>query len=476
MTTKLVKVKIKDLIPNPDNLRSEYINIVALAQSIRTMGLIQPITGKLTKDKKLHIAAGHRRRAALMYLVDNGEMSEDDEIDVLGDTAAVDELKVTSTMLIENMQRSDLAPMDEADGVMRLVAEHGMKIAEIKDHLGVSLQWVKDRVALSSIEGTTVAEELVNGRLTIQHAVQYAGLTTDRQDKLCKKDKVPSRFDIESEDSRQRSQEKTLKLMRKLQKAGLLAITEHEAKRIAGTPYEDLVESADDMSIKSLLGSASTFADNQWNPGPGTWLDKTVIARHHHDATEAIDKYIETHGKGIVIVAVNTNGFYEWQQWSSVTVDEDGSTHGDAITDLDKMEDFVEAKNSAILEQYNSDVLAVKQKYLEDTKPADLLRGVARRVIDNELGWGSHEEMFLYFKLDHADDREERKATLESFAAQNQSNLAAVAMYLVLARRGGAESVGLELPAGPEYAAVEYDDYDDQGAYIHPSETEEVAA
>ena len=476
MTVKLTKVKIEDLIPNPNNLRAEYMNIPQLAQSIKSMGMIQPITGKLTKDKKLHIEAGHRRRAALVYLVNQGDMTLEDEVEVLGDTAAVDELKVTSTMLIENMQRDDLAPMDEADGVMRLVADHGMKVAEIKDHLGVSLQWVKDRVALHSIDGTVVADELTNGRITIQHATMFAGLTTDRQDRLCKGDKVPSRFDIESEGSKQASEERTTKLLRKLQKQGLLATTEAEAKRIAATAYEDLVSNADDLSIKSLLGSATEFAANQWNPGEGTWLDKTIIARHHHDAEKAIEEYLDSHGKGIVIVAVKSNGFYEWQEWKSITVDAEGALHDEDLTDLEKMEDHVNAMNDEIREQWNSEVLARKQKFLEEAKLNDLYRGIAMRTIQQELGWGNHTELFKYFDLPYSEDRAERAATVEEFASKTATNGARVAMYLVLDRRGGEAAAGLEMPEPPSYGLVDYDQYDEAGAYIHPSDEEGVAA
>lgn len=470
---RLSTVALSAIKPNPLNLRSEYNDIDGLAASIREVGMIQPITGHL-KNGELVIVAGHRRYHALVKLVKDGHITWDEKVKVLTETQAEKAELSTAQMLVENMQREGLSPMDEADGVIRLASQYGMKLKDIAAQLGVTQQWVKDRMALASLDDSPVVELLDQGKVTIAHAVDFANLPEDKREKLTKDGKVPTRFDIETAASKQRNAQEAAVTIRKLKKQGVLVVTEEEAKRIAKTDYADLASDPDGMSVKTLLGEASTFASNRWNPEPGVWLDATVIARHHKDPIPLIDLWREEHGKNIVIVAAKVNGFVEWQQWKCITVAEDGTTD-EELTDLEKMEELVDEKNAEAREKYNAKVAAARWSYVNDTKPAALLRDVVLVKLLNDTTWSIPDEMFEFIGVERSEDRAENAAAIEAFATQNATNLARAAALMATVRMGDLEKFPIVVPERPAYHDVDYDQYDSDGAYIHPSEEAEVA-
>lgn len=137
----LADCPLSKLKPAPDNPRG-VINendpaVLELAASIKARGLIQPITA--TKD--LVVIGGHRRRVA-------AKLAGLKAVPVL--VYAVDDETAREMRVVENLQREDLAPMDEARGVAALLAA-GHKPSEIADRLGKPLGWVVRRAKITEL-------------------------------------------------------------------------------------------------------------------------------------------------------------------------------------------------------------------------------------------------------------------------------------------------------------------------------------
>lgn len=112
--------------PDPDQPRKRFdpVEMENLAQSVRENGVIQPLTVRETQDGYYRIIAGERRwRAARMAGLD--------EIPVL--VVDADDRKAAELSLIENLQRQDLDPIEEAMGYKRLLDEYGMTQAAVAD-------------------------------------------------------------------------------------------------------------------------------------------------------------------------------------------------------------------------------------------------------------------------------------------------------------------------------------------------------
>ena len=110
------EIAVADIEPNPDQPRTNFKQeeIEELAASIKKDGLLQPIVVRPMENGKYQIIAGERRfRAARMAGLE--------EVPVIIRT--VDQTQALAMALIENMQREDLNPLEEAAGIQRLIDE-----------------------------------------------------------------------------------------------------------------------------------------------------------------------------------------------------------------------------------------------------------------------------------------------------------------------------------------------------------------
>ena len=112
------RVPVEFISPNPNNPRRNFADaeLQDLAQSIREHGIVQPVLVRRRAERSYEIIAGERRwRAAqLAGLADIPVIVRD-----VGDRTALE------LAIIENVQRSDLNPLEEAFGYQQLIDEHG---------------------------------------------------------------------------------------------------------------------------------------------------------------------------------------------------------------------------------------------------------------------------------------------------------------------------------------------------------------
>ena len=136
--------------------------LAELAASIRTRGILQPILARPHPQRSgtYQIIAGERRwRAAQqagLHVVPVHVRQLDD-----GDAMAA--------ALVENLQREDLAPIEEAEGLQRLIAEFGLSHDELAGAIGKSRSHVTNTVRLLQLPAT-VRKEVQNGALSAGHA------------------------------------------------------------------------------------------------------------------------------------------------------------------------------------------------------------------------------------------------------------------------------------------------------------------
>ncbi|WP_173275947.1 MULTISPECIES: ParB/RepB/Spo0J family partition protein [unclassified Streptococcus] len=170
---KFEMISITDIQKNPYQPRKEFDGekLDELAQSIKENGVIQPIIVRQSPVIGYEILAGERRyRASLLA----GLTSIPAVVKQLSDQ----EMMVQS--IIENLQRENLNPIEEARAYESLV-EKGFTHAEIADKMGKSRPYISNSIRLLSLP-EQILSEVENGKLSQAHARSLVGLNKEQQD------------------------------------------------------------------------------------------------------------------------------------------------------------------------------------------------------------------------------------------------------------------------------------------------------
>jgi ParB family chromosome partitioning protein len=135
-------IPIDKLDPNPDQPRTDPGDLTELTASIREKGVLEPLLVKPTIMGRWMIIAGERRwRAATAAGLEELPCIEMD----------VDESGVAEIALIENMQRKDLTPWEEADGLRALCERFGYTHEDVARKVGKSRSTVTEALSIASI-------------------------------------------------------------------------------------------------------------------------------------------------------------------------------------------------------------------------------------------------------------------------------------------------------------------------------------
>ena len=159
--------------PNPDQPRRDFDEeeLQALADSISVHGVIQPLTVRQMPTGNYQIIAGERRwRAA--------RLANLSEIPVV--IVEADDKKAMELALIENLQRQDLNPVEEALGYQALIEEYGLTQEEAAGRVGKSRPAVANALRLLGLS-PAVLEKLKNGELSAGHARAILTLKTEKK-------------------------------------------------------------------------------------------------------------------------------------------------------------------------------------------------------------------------------------------------------------------------------------------------------
>ena len=147
-----------------------------LAESIREHGIIQPLTVRKLSSGYYQIIAGERRwRAARMAGLS--------EVPVL--VIEADDRKAMELVMIENLQREDLNPIEEAEGYKVLMEDYNLTQEEAAERVGKSRSNVANVLRLLNLSAP-VRALLAEGKLSAGHARALLGLKAAAQEKAAK--------------------------------------------------------------------------------------------------------------------------------------------------------------------------------------------------------------------------------------------------------------------------------------------------
>lgn len=182
----MTTVKLKDLTPSKNNPRTAFAEdaLAGLAASIKVDGLLQNLVVH-KKGKKHEIISGERRYRALKLLQQQEHIDGNYPVAVDVRTG-VDADEALRLATVENIQREQLAPMDEAEA-FAVLASTGSELADIAAKAGVSEATVKRRLAIASL-CDEAKEALRSGSITLSVAEALTLGTADQQREALEQD------------------------------------------------------------------------------------------------------------------------------------------------------------------------------------------------------------------------------------------------------------------------------------------------
>ena len=164
---------LQKIEPNPGQPRRSFDEeeLEALAESIRLHGVIQPLTVRRMPTGYYQIIAGERRWRA-------SRMAGLSEVPVV--VIEADDRKAAELALIENLQRTDLNPIEEAMGYQKLIAEFGLTQELTAERVGKSRPAVANALRLLSLPDKLL-DMVESGKLTPGHARAILSLKTESE-------------------------------------------------------------------------------------------------------------------------------------------------------------------------------------------------------------------------------------------------------------------------------------------------------
>ena len=166
-------IPIDRIEPNPDQPRMVFDAeaLHELAASIREHGVLQPILVRPLGANRYQLVAGERRWRA----------SKEAGLDTIA--ALVEELDDDTALeiaIIENLQREDLSPLEEATMYDRMIRDHGYSIRKLADKLGKDKGYVENRIRLA--DAPQEIRDLVSVRKdTLSHAYELLKVTDEKK-------------------------------------------------------------------------------------------------------------------------------------------------------------------------------------------------------------------------------------------------------------------------------------------------------
>ena len=168
--TRINKLSLSEIIPNRYQPRKNFDqdNLNDLANSIRERGVIQPIIVRKseTDNSKYEIIAGERRWLA-------AQKAGLHDIPVV--VTDVDDLKSLEFAIVENVQRNDLNPLEEAEGYKRLIDEFSYDQDKVSKFIGKSRSYITNSLRILSLP-REVLKFIEEKKISAGHAKILVGL------------------------------------------------------------------------------------------------------------------------------------------------------------------------------------------------------------------------------------------------------------------------------------------------------------
>lgn len=165
--TKVLEIDIDKIKPKGDQPRKKFDkeSLESLAKSIEENGVLQPLL-VTKKDEYYEIVAGERRYRA-------SKIANLNKIPCI--VKEFDEITASKIALIENIQREDLNPIEEAYGYKKIIDEYNLTQDELAKAIGKSRSYVANILRLLNLD-KRVVEFIKNGDLTTGHGKVLLGI------------------------------------------------------------------------------------------------------------------------------------------------------------------------------------------------------------------------------------------------------------------------------------------------------------
>ena len=177
--SRMAEIEIADIIPNPTQPRTQFDEeaLDELADSIRQLGVIQPVTVKKSTDGKYIIISGERRWRAAQRA---------DLKTLPAYIREVDDENLHAMALVENIQRQDLNAIEIALGMQRLIDECHLTQDALSEKVGKKRSSVSNYLRLLKLPDQ-VQLALKEGLISMGHAKAIAGAPEEEQLRVLKK-------------------------------------------------------------------------------------------------------------------------------------------------------------------------------------------------------------------------------------------------------------------------------------------------
>ena len=174
-STGVKVIPVDRIEPNPNQPRLAFdpTTLAELAASIREHGVLQPVLVRPIDENRFQLIAGERRWRACKIA---GQATIPALVEDIDDDTALE------ISIIENLQREDISPLDEAAMYDRMIREHGYSIRKLAEKLGKDKGYLENRLRLA--DAPPEVRELVSLRKdTLSHAYELMKVTDPRKRK-----------------------------------------------------------------------------------------------------------------------------------------------------------------------------------------------------------------------------------------------------------------------------------------------------
>ncbi|MCL2573899.1 MAG: ParB/RepB/Spo0J family partition protein [Defluviitaleaceae bacterium] len=250
---EIFEVEISKVAPNPDQPRKHFeeSQIEELAESVDAFGIIQPLVVKKNGDNYIIVAGERRWRAAQKAGLKRVPI-------IIREYSDMQTLEIA---LIENVQREDLNPIEEANCYKRLSDDFGLKQEEISKKVGKSRSHISNCIRLLKLD-PKIQAYIINGQLTTGHAKAILAIDNKEIQNYFARQMVEDNLSV-------REAEEFVK------KYGM-PLTEEEKQRIMESGSEPSDKKTAEkkyinfqMELRGLLSTRVNIKDNKTGSGGG---------------------------------------------------------------------------------------------------------------------------------------------------------------------------------------------------------------
>ena len=305
MNNHITLIGIDLLLPHPQNPRKQLGDLTELAESIRENGVYQNLTVVANGDGFYTIIIGHRRHAA-------AKLAGIDKLPCV--IAQMTEKQQLETMLLENMQRSDLTIVEEAQGIQLLI-DLGESIDSIAKSTGFSKQTIKNRARLNQWKMSDVESAFSKG-VTLEDFAKLDKIEDDKEKaRVAKLLGTPNfTWQLEKTLKNQRFNKALPGIVKKLETAGAEKVKEDPEYR----EYHSRSSVASILGVKSVvdqneenrkmvftinkhwrevdvffLYTAEEIAEHETEPRNASQKSRELLEKYKEKLIKEIDKYID---------------------------------------------------------------------------------------------------------------------------------------------------------------------------------------